>query len=90
MLFRSSIRLTVDLLPEIRVIVHREGESVAAAIEEAEMLAEAEAVGEPVQLEYLEALDEASDEAETAGEVETEGDGEDREEAASEDEESEE
>jgi len=52
-----SIRLTVDLIPEIRVIVHREGESVAAALEEAEMLAEAEAAGEPVQLEYLEEMD---------------------------------
>ena len=52
-----SVRLTVDLLPDIKVIVHREGESVAAALEEAEMLAEAEAAGEPVQLEYLETLD---------------------------------
>jgi large subunit ribosomal protein L9 len=50
------VRLTVDLLPEIKVIVHREGESIAAALEEAEMLAEAEAAGEPVQLEYLENL----------------------------------
>ena len=50
------VRLTVDLLPEIKVIVHREGESIAAALEEAEILAEAEAAGEPVQLEYLENL----------------------------------
>jgi len=71
------IRLTVDLLPEIKVIVHREGESVAAALEEAELLAEAEAAGEPVQLEYLEALDEESDEAE----AEDEGEGEDQAEA---------
>jgi len=69
-----QIRLTVDLLPEIKVIVHREGETVAAALEEAEMLAEAEAAGAPVQLEYLEVLDAeeaaaeeaASQDAETA------------------------
>jgi large subunit ribosomal protein L9 len=67
-----NIRLTVDLLPEIKVIVHREGESVAAALEEAEMLAEAEAAGEPVQLEYLEALDAEEAEAEAAEEAETE------------------
>ena len=67
-----SIRLTVDLLPEIKVIVHREGESVAAALEEAEMLAEAEAAGEPVQLEYLEALDAEEAEAEAADETEAE------------------
>ncbi len=32
-----NVRLTVDMIPEITVIVHREGESVAAALEEAEM-----------------------------------------------------
>jgi large subunit ribosomal protein L9 len=65
-----NIRLTVDLLPEIRVIVHREGESVAAALEEADMLADAKAAGEPVQLEYIETLD-AEDE-DVADETETE------------------
>jgi large subunit ribosomal protein L9 len=62
-----NVRLTVDLIPEIKVIVHREGESVAAAMEEAEMLAEAEAAGEPVELEYAETV-----EPETAWEAETE------------------
>ena len=38
-----NVRLTVDLIPEIKVIVHREGESVAAALEEADALLEAEA-----------------------------------------------
>jgi large subunit ribosomal protein L9 len=52
-----DVRLTVDLIPEIRVIVHREGESVAAALEEAEMLAEAEEAGEPVEIEYAEPID---------------------------------
>ena len=48
-----GVRLTVDLIPEIKVIVHREGESVAAALEEAEMLAEAEGIGEPMEIEYV-------------------------------------
>lgn len=30
---KAHVRLTVDLIPEIRIIVHREGESVAEAIE---------------------------------------------------------
>lgn len=37
-----DVRLTVDLIPEIKVIVHREGESIAAALEEAELRAEFE------------------------------------------------
>jgi len=37
------IRLTVDLIPEISVIVHREGETVQQALEEAAELAAAEA-----------------------------------------------
>ncbi len=49
-----EVRLTVDLIPEIKVIVHREGESVAAALEEAEMFAEAQEIGEPVEIEYVE------------------------------------
>jgi large subunit ribosomal protein L9 len=71
-----AVRLTVDLIPEIRVIVHREGESVTAALEEAEMLAEAEAAGEPVEIEYAEFIDTVDTvEAETEAvepEVETE------------------
>ena len=43
-----DIRLTVDLVPTIRVIVHREGETVAAAMEEAEAWAEDEAETEEV------------------------------------------
>jgi len=66
------IRLTVDLLPEITVIVHREGETVAAALEEAEILAEAEAAGTPVQLEYLETLDAEEAAAEEAAAEEDE------------------
>jgi large subunit ribosomal protein L9 len=71
-----NVRLTVDLVPEITVIVHREGESVAAALEEAEMLAEAEAAGEPVELEYAEPTDSPveDDDVDTEAEAEeTEG-----------------
>lgn len=45
---KVSVRLTVDLIPEITVIAYREGESVASALEESQILAEIEieAVGE--------------------------------------------
>jgi large subunit ribosomal protein L9 len=59
-----SIRLTVDLIPGIKVIVHREGESVAAALEEAALLAEYQTESE--ELEYADEDEETSeDEAET-------------------------
>lgn len=51
-----AVRLTVDLIPEIRVIVYREGESVAAALEEAELLAETEEAGELVEVEVVESV----------------------------------
>jgi len=66
-----GVRLTVDLIPEIRVIVHREGESVAAALEEAEMLAEAEEVGEPVEIEYVETSEFADQEGQAGFEGES-------------------
>jgi len=71
-----AIRLTVDLIPEIKVIVYREGESVAAALEEAKLFAEAEEADEP-EIEYAEPvyLDQ-SDEAE-AGMAENESETED-------------
>jgi large subunit ribosomal protein L9 len=69
-----AVRLTVDLIPEIKVFVHREGESVAAALEEAEMLAEAEEAGEPVEIEYAEPVyPEQSTEAESQVEETEEG-----------------
>ena len=55
------VRLTVDLVPEIKVIVHREGESIAAALEEADLRAD------------FEAEDEAEDEAVEIESVEAEG-----------------
>ena len=44
--FRAHVRLTVDLIPEVRILVHREGESPEAAAQaaaEAAALADAEA-----------------------------------------------
>ena len=70
-----SVRLTVDLIPEIEVIVHREGESVAAALEEAEMLAGTEEDGEPIEIEYVETsefIDQAGQEGFEAENVEDE------------------
>jgi large subunit ribosomal protein L9 len=40
-----NIRLTVDLIPEITVIVHREGETVQQALDEAAEIAAAEEAG---------------------------------------------
>ena len=63
-----AIRLTVDLIPEIKVIVHREGETVQQALDEAAELAEAEA-----EIEYYDEVEseapEAEEENETAVEV---------------------
>ncbi len=47
---KAHVRLTVDLMPEVRVIVHREGEAIAVAGEPVveAVVAEAEAVEAPV------------------------------------------
>jgi len=60
-----AVRLTVDLIPEVEVIVHREGEPPESALEEEEQEA----------LKAQEALEEISGEDE-AGVEEAEGDGE--------------
>jgi large subunit ribosomal protein L9 len=67
-----AIRLTVDLIPEIKVIVHREGETVQQALEEAAELEEAEADAEAEIIYYDEVEPEGSEdseEPETAGEA---------------------
>jgi hypothetical protein len=46
-----DVRLTVDLIPTISVIVYREGESVAAALEEAEAREAEEEAAEAVELD---------------------------------------
>ena len=70
-----NIRLTVDLIPEIKVIVHREGETVQQALEEAAELADAgielEAETEIVYFDEVESETEDAAE-ETTVEEETE------------------
>ena len=61
-----SVRLTVDLIPEIEIIVHREGESIESALEEEEQ----EALrAEEAYAEFLEE-EEAEMEEESEAEVE--------------------
>ncbi len=59
------VRLTVDLIPEVRVIVYREGETLEAAIQEAEERAESEAQAEAMEELYSEA-EETEESAEPA------------------------
>ncbi len=60
-----NVRLTVDLIPEIKVVVYREGETVAAALEEAEGLVEGEELEGDIFSEVAEDVAEevAADEA---------------------------
>ena len=63
-----SVRLTVDLIPEIEIIVHREGESIESALEEEEQ----EALrAEEAYAEFLEE-EEAEMEEESAADAEAE------------------
>ncbi len=69
-----GVRLTVDLVPEISVIVYREGESPEAAIAEAAEIAEALDKGE-IEIEDQPIYEyELEEEAETDAEAETEAD----------------
>jgi len=71
-----AIRLTVDLIPEIKVIVHREGETVQQALDEAAELAETgydtEAEAE-AEIDYYDEVEfeapEAEEENETVAEA---------------------
>jgi large subunit ribosomal protein L9 len=62
---KCLVRLTVDLTPEVRVIVHREGETPAALIAQAEAASAPEAEVQPVVEEPVTASD-AGEGAETA------------------------
>jgi large subunit ribosomal protein L9 len=66
-----NVRLTVDLIPEIKVIVHREGESIAAALEEAAANVESEEFEDVVADVEAEVAEETAEEAveEVAAEV---------------------
>jgi large subunit ribosomal protein L9 len=65
-----AVRLTVDLIPEIEVIVHREGESPESALEEEEQ--EALKAEEALEEILEEEAQEESEEAETVVEAEIE------------------
>lgn len=67
-----AVRLTVDLIPKIEVIVHREGESPEAALaeEEQEALRAEEALAEILEEEAEMEEEDASDEDEQTAEAE--------------------
>jgi large subunit ribosomal protein L9 len=66
-----EIRLTIDLIPQITVIAHREGETPETTLAELEAKAEAEAAAEEEALEE-EAAEEEAEAVEAQVEVETE------------------
>jgi len=73
--FTAGVRLTMDLVPEIKIIVHREGEAIedvgqqkAVAAQEAPA---AEAVTEEASAEEIPAMEEAVEEEAPVAEVET-------------------
>ncbi|MFV1948428.1 MAG: 50S ribosomal protein L9 [Anaerolineales bacterium] len=67
-----SVRLTIDLIPVIEIIVHREGESIEAALEEEEKAAlkVEEALGEFIEDETVVDDENASPDVEQTDEVE--------------------
>lgn len=67
-----SVRLTIDLIPVIEIIVHREGESIEAALEEEEKAAlkAEEALGEFIEEEAVVDDKNASPDVEQTDEVE--------------------
>ncbi len=67
-----SVRLTIDLIPVIEIIVHREGESIEAALEEEEKAAlkVEEALGEFIEDEAVVDDENASPDVEQTDEVE--------------------
>jgi len=71
-LHNVSVRLTVDLIPEVEVIVHREGEPPESALEEEEQ----EALKAQEALEEISGEVEGEAEEEEAEEEETEAEGE--------------
>ncbi len=77
----ARVRLTVDLLPEITLLVHREGESPESAYTVA-VAAETEKSGEFVELEAELEAKEAEEKAEAEADAELESGGEQEEPAA--------
>jgi len=69
-----AVRLTVDLIPEIEIIVHREGESIESALEEEEQeaLKAEEALADFLEEEKAEMEEESAADAEDEAEDEAE------------------
>jgi len=67
-----SVRLTIDLIPEIEIIVHREGESIESALEEEEKAAlkVEEALGDVIEEEAVVDDENASPDVEQTDEIE--------------------
>ena len=67
-----SVRLTIDLIPEIEIIVHREGESIESALEEEEKAAleVEEALGDVLEEEAVVDDENASPDVEQTDEIE--------------------
>lgn len=64
--FTAHVRLTMDLVPEVKVIVHREGEAIEADAVEEEPVAAAEEAGVEEAAESTESPAEATETTETA------------------------
>jgi len=58
--FKAHVRLTMDLVPEIKIIVHREGETAESAAEHAAEHAEAEKAEKPKKSGSRKAKEEAA------------------------------
>jgi large subunit ribosomal protein L9 len=66
-----NIRLTVDLIPSIKVIVHREGETVQQSLEEAAELAEAGIdAEEEAEIVYYDEVESEAEETDNEAEAE--------------------
>jgi len=67
-----SVRLTIDLIPEIEIIVYREGESIESALEEEEKAAlkVEEALGDVIEEEAVVDDENASPDVEQTDEIE--------------------
>ena len=86
--FTAGVRLTMDLVPEIKIIVHREGEAIEDVAQQKAVAAQeapaAEAVTEEVPAEEIPAMEEAVEEEAPVAEAEATSASEDEESAVDE------
>ena len=78
--FKIPVRLTVDLVPEISVVVYREGESAEKQLEASAAKAAALELEEAAEIDYIDEIEEMADSDETPTEEEIDIDTEDSEE----------